>query len=231
MKVPLNTNSEVDKLGDRLRSDAAADDLRMLDEFRFGFADAYEQVISITKKVAQTEVTGRPAKSTAAIIEKLRRESTRLSQMQDIAGCRVLVPDIATQDMLTRSLVCALNDPRELDRRDKPSHGYRAVHIVVSIAGRNVEIQIRTSLQQFWAALSEKISDSFGNDLKYGVGDPGILMQLHSLSSGVELVERQRPLLEFDVETARKINEREAHIRFMGEQLLVALGVQNDFLD
>lgn len=32
------------------------------------------------------EPTGRPLKTTQAIVEKLRREKTRLSQMQDIAG-------------------------------------------------------------------------------------------------------------------------------------------------
>jgi len=36
--------------------------------------------------------------------EKLRRERTRLSRMQDIAGCRVIVPDILTQDEVVAGL-------------------------------------------------------------------------------------------------------------------------------
>jgi ppGpp synthetase/RelA/SpoT-type nucleotidyltranferase len=34
-----------------------------------------------------------------------------------------------------------------IDRREKPSHGYRAVHVIVECGGRMVEIQVRTELQ------------------------------------------------------------------------------------
>ncbi|MBI3306876.1 MAG: hypothetical protein HYZ84_03615 [Candidatus Omnitrophica bacterium] len=42
--------------------------------------------------------TGRPAKSTTSIVDKLHRESIRLSQLQDIAGCRIVVKDIQEQN-------------------------------------------------------------------------------------------------------------------------------------
>ncbi|GAC1306974.1 MAG: hypothetical protein NVSMB21_10350 [Vulcanimicrobiaceae bacterium] len=42
-------------------------------------------------------VSLRTAKSTSSIVAKLQRESTRLSQIQDIAGCRIVVPTIAAQ--------------------------------------------------------------------------------------------------------------------------------------
>jgi putative GTP pyrophosphokinase len=75
------------------------------------------------------EVSGRPAKSTAAIVDKLNRSSMRLSQMQDVAGCRTVVVDIAEQDRLVSTiegkLPCVISD-----RRLRPSHGYRAVHVV-----------------------------------------------------------------------------------------------------
>jgi ppGpp synthetase/RelA/SpoT-type nucleotidyltranferase len=44
------------------------------------------------------EPTGRPAKSTTSITEKLHRESIRLTQIQDIAGCRIVISDIAEQE-------------------------------------------------------------------------------------------------------------------------------------
>ena len=169
MKAQSLRKTEIDRLGDRLRVQETEDDLRMLDAYRFSFAHAYGQVFEKSKSVSSTEVTGRPAKSTAAIIEKLHRESIRLSQMQDIAGCRVLVTDVKAQNALVAQLAAAFNDSVVVDRREKPSHGYRAVHLVVTIEQRVVEIQIRTALQQFWALLSEKVADKFGNAIKYGL--------------------------------------------------------------
>src|SRR5262249_26239032 len=60
-----------------------------------------------------------------------------------------------------------------MDRRDKPSHGYRAVHIIAEVAGKPVEIQVRTALQHLWAEVSEKASDVLDPAIKYGGGaDP-----------------------------------------------------------
>jgi len=36
------------------------------------------------------------------------------------------------------------------DRRAKPSHGYRAVHLITKVAAKPVEIQVRTELQDGW---------------------------------------------------------------------------------
>lgn len=58
-----------------------------------------------------------------------------------------------------------------VDRRPKPSHGYRAAHVVVSVSQKLVEIQIRTALQQIWAELSEKLADVIDPAIKYGGGD------------------------------------------------------------
>jgi hypothetical protein len=69
-----------------------------------------------------------------------------------------------------------------VDRREKPSHGYRAFHLVVKYADKLVEIQIRSSLQQLWAELSEKLSDTIDPALKYGGGNPAFLKLLASTS-------------------------------------------------
>lgn len=57
-----------------------------------------------------------------------------------------------------------------IDRRDNPSHGYRAVHVIVRHSGKLVEIQVRTALQHLWAELSEKLSDLVDPAIKYGGG-------------------------------------------------------------
>jgi putative GTP pyrophosphokinase len=66
--------------------------------------------------------TGRPAKSTNAIRDKLRRASIRLSQMQDIAGCRLIVEDRRRQDALVAQLTRLFPGSTVVDRREKPSH-------------------------------------------------------------------------------------------------------------
>ena len=140
------SKSEIDRLGDRLRETVSPDDLRMLDDYRLSFADAYDEVVNTIRGRTGIDVSGRPAKSTTAIVEKLKRESIRLSQMQDIAGCRIVTDDRNTQDALTAMLAGQLTMSHVFERREKHSHGYRAVHVIVPVQARVVEIQIRTRL-------------------------------------------------------------------------------------
>src|SRR5262245_46773962 len=154
------SKTQLDRLGDRLKKgDMSEDDLRLLDQFRRSFSDAYEAVVGTIRKELALEPTGRPAKSTPSIIEKLRRESIRLTQIQDIAGCRLIVSGIVDQDNVIRALTKLFERTTIIDHRQQPSHGYRAVHVVVNHSGKAIEIQIRTTLQHLWAELSEKFSD------------------------------------------------------------------------
>ena len=183
------SKSEIDRLGDRLRETVSPDDLRMLDGYRLSFADAYDEVANTVRERTGVDVSGRPAKSTTAIVEKLKRESIRLSQMQDIAGCRIVVGDIAQQNTVTNELLGLFPDSEISDRRETPSHGYRAVHIIVPAANHKVEVQIRTQLQHLWAELSEKLADKFGIAVKYGGGTDAIRQRLGLLSENIDLLE------------------------------------------
>lgn len=99
------SKTQIDKLGDRLRKgDISDEDLRALSDYRLSFSDAYEFVIGSIQNELALEPTGRPAKSTNAIIEKLLRESIRLSQIQDIAGCRIVVRGLAEQNRAVTDL-------------------------------------------------------------------------------------------------------------------------------
>lgn len=176
------SKTSVDALGERLRGGNLSDaDLRQLDSYRRTFADAYESVISAVRGLG-LEPTGRPAKSTSAIVAKLRRATTRLSQMQDIAGCRLVVDDRHQQDQAVHSLIKLFDKAVINDRRETPSHGYRAVHIIATINNRTVEIQVRTALQHIWAEACEKVSDITGTGIKYGTGTPGLLRLFDTLS-------------------------------------------------
>ncbi len=189
------SKTQVDRLGDRLRKgDISEADLRLLDLYRSSFSNAYEIVVGIIRRETALEPTGRPAKSTTSIIEKLRRESSRLTQIQDIAGCRLIVSDIANQELVVQSLTHLFERTAIVDRRQQPSHGYRAVHVVVNYGGKRIEIQVRTSLQHLWAELSEKLSDVIDPAIKYGRGSANTraaLSKLSSLVADIELPETE----------------------------------------
>ncbi len=193
--VMATSNAQIDRLGDRLRLGSPSEaDLRALDGYRRSFGEAYETVVKILREQLHLQPTGRPAKSTSSIVDKLQRESSRLILIQDIAGCRVVVTGISEQDRVVASLISEFPQASVVDRRTNPSYGYRAVHIIVQIQGRLVEIQVRTSLQHSWAELSEKCSDVFDPAIKYGGGDEEI-RALFTDSSGTitrtEGLERQ----------------------------------------
>ena len=116
------SKTQIDLLGDRLRKgEVSDDDLGRLDDYRATFAEAYEEIVTTVRASTQLEPTGRPAKSTTSIIEKLRRETIRLSQMQDIAGCRLVVKDIVEQDQVVEKLRTAFAKVVVVDRRKQPS--------------------------------------------------------------------------------------------------------------
>ena len=188
---PLSS-ATVDQLGERLRIALTIEDLRMLDQYRREFGPDYATVVTSVRDALGLEASGRPAKSTTAIVEKLYRGSMRLSQMQDIAGCRVIVADTLVQDAVVGQ-IATLFPSTVMDRRQKPSHGYRAVHVVVRPRRRAIEIQVRTVLQHLWAEFSEKSADAFGIEVKYGGGKKTFREALDNASAMVATYEQLEP--------------------------------------
>jgi Uncharacterized protein conserved in bacteria len=185
----VTSNAKIDRLGEELRQGRiTAEVLTDLEDFRSSFGDAYAQVCQRLASLNYV-VTGRPSKSTGAIVDKLRRQSSRLSQMQDIAGCRVVVEDTFFQRRALLAIDTYLDSPQIFDRRKSPSHGYRAVHFVATFSGKRVEVQLRTRLQHVWSELSERLSDVVDPALKYGTGDPQALEFLNITSGAIREIE------------------------------------------
>jgi ppGpp synthetase/RelA/SpoT-type nucleotidyltranferase len=151
----------------------------------------YDRVVATIQRVIGLPVSGRPAKSTSSIIEKLNRESIRLSQMQDIAGCRIVVADVAEQNRIVTKMVAAFESVAVSDRREKPSHGYRAVHLIIRESSKLIEVQIRTALQHIWAEMCEKCADIADPAIKYG-GGPSAVRK--TLDRAAELVHRMESI-------------------------------------
>jgi len=184
------SKTSIDQLGDRLRKGNVSEgDLRLLDTYRRSFSPSYEMVIDTIRTTVGLAPTGRPAKSTTSITEKLQRETIRLTQMQDIAGCRLVVADIDAQNATVEALKRAFSSVDVVDRRRWPSHGYRAVHLIANVQGKQIEIQVRTTLQHLWAEFSEKLSDVIDPAIKYGGGPTDVSGLLKDYVEMVKAVE------------------------------------------
>lgn len=93
-----------------------------------------------------------------------------------------------------------------VDRREHPSHGYRAVHVIVDRRGKLIEVQVRTSLQHAWAELSEKLSDEVDSAIKYGSGDEelvSVLAMLSDASMDLEIAIKTKDINRMIVEVQR----------------------------
>lgn len=233
------SKSQVDRLGERLRKGSHSDDeIGLLDEYRRSFDDAYQFVVRTLRDLG-FEPTGRPAKSTTSIVEKLRRESIRLSQVQDIAGCRFVVPTIVEQEKSLEVLQTKFADATVVDRREKPSHGYRAIHVIPIVDGMPVEIQLRTSLQHLWSELSEKLSDLRDPGIKYGSGPKAWRVLLERKSDLVRRAEsiqlelcRVSAKAPLSLEAVRKLErELEEKIRTIQEEISTDLAELSITLD
>jgi len=93
------------------------------------------------------------------IVDKLRRlPKMNLAQLQDIGGCRAVVPTLEElQTLRARIMKVWAKDIDDVDDLlAKPrGTGYRAVHVIVKRDGRLVEVQLRTLRQHRWATSYE----------------------------------------------------------------------------
>jgi putative GTP pyrophosphokinase len=122
-----------------------------------------------------------------AITAKLERLPTRLTQMGDIGGVRVIVEEQAAADAFVADLVdnpgpaLAVAGVDDHVRQPRPD-GYRGVHVQLryrqhtggrdEFAGLRVELQVRTRLQHAWATLVETLGRIDQVDYKSGGGGP-----------------------------------------------------------
>jgi putative GTP pyrophosphokinase len=121
-------------------------------------------------------VTQRLKKQTT-ILDKLNRlPNMQLSQMADIGGVRVLLPDQAAVDDVLRRIRKnwrpGIERVRDYVADPKPS-GYRAKHLIVVKKERRIEVQLRTPLQDTWANQVEADSRWAAN-FKAGQGNQAV---------------------------------------------------------
>ena len=124
-------------------------------------------------------------KTIRSVVAKLRRQSTKLVQIQDLVGCRLVVPDVIDQIEWLETLQRLFPKAQVVDRRQTPQHGYRAVHVIVRSGVQRFEIQIRTRYQDEWATVVEKVADRLGLEVKYGGGPEAVRRPLLEVSASM----------------------------------------------
>jgi hypothetical protein len=128
---------------------------------------------------------------------RLKLDGRSLYDIQDIAGCRAIMPTIAE----VRSVLSAYEDgarhvlAKPYDYIAAPRDtGYRCYHLVYKFEGSTdeereqfkhhyVELQLRTQLQHAWATAVEAVSLVRNEDLKHGVGNSDWLRFFNLMSS------------------------------------------------
>ncbi|MBB4907370.1 nucleotidyltransferase family protein [Actinophytocola algeriensis] len=155
------SKSRISRLGKALISTnpPPVDRLHELHELLIVYDEALDAAVARIREDMNVQLTSR-LKNTGTILEKLRRTGGgSLPNVQDLAGIRMVLDCDLTEQMRFARRVESLfaaesRPPKIVDRRVEGLRGYRAVHVIVTVAGRPVEVQIRTRLQHQWANLS-----------------------------------------------------------------------------
>ena len=189
------SRTQIRKAGRRLRdlwqSDVDFDDLPKDEQaalgnayavvvgFRTGYAEPLLKVRmglqSFIKTTGYPDAqVGQRLKRFPRIMDKLvRYPSMQLITMQDIGGCRVVLPDVGAVRKVQRHIEKRwAKDVVEIyDYTAAPQDsGYRAIHIVVRRDDHLIEVQLRTGRQHQWADAVEQYSRQIGTEMKWGEG-------------------------------------------------------------
>lgn len=212
------SNTEITKLGDRLRQGMIVEaDLSLLDQFRQTFSEIDEQAYPVIQSTLSPRddctLTKRKRKTQQSIVDKLNRQpKLRLPQMQDIAGCRIVVQggsQAAQQvnELLSQAFAKPLasnssNSSQwqwQLESKNRHADGYRAIHIILKAGKKFYEIQLRTYAQDIWANLIESLCDE-DNTLKYGgtEQEQPLMHRLKALAERFHALDQQAHEVAFD---------------------------------
>lgn len=181
----------LDELGRRLcdPDSPSEDDQRHYAAYRNEHRDALARVDAVLLGLAQSELPPRFHKTAArlktldSVVNKLRRKPNHLSEMQDIAGCRLTVPSLREITHISHLLTDEFEATAEKDYTERSKSGYRAYHLILRLDdGYLVEVQLRTEIQHAWANLSETLAYRLDRSIKAGGGPPGLRRRLEELS-------------------------------------------------
>lgn len=204
------TKSEIDRAGQKvlgidISNEERKECLKIIDNWRAAHAFPTNTfTINLKKNVKDIPgaVVVQRLKRLDTILDKLERfPSMKLSRMQDLGGCRVIVPtnkDVySVIEKLRNSRIRHIeHNFKDYIETPNPNTGYRGYHIIyrynsdrkTDYNGLQVEIQVRTQLQHLWATAVETIGLFTDNGLKFNKGSETWL-RFFKLTSAVFSIE------------------------------------------
>jgi hypothetical protein len=222
--IPQNSKEEIDAAGHALVSGMASQQefdaaLDVINNWRYAhYHPLYIIQRRLRGKLQETDPNGLVAqriKRLSSIGLKLNRfPNMRLSQMQDIGGCRAILSSMDELKKLTD--IYALRDKgtrssrgikhKKINEKDyvitPKESGYRGVHMIFRYYsdkihdwdGMRIEIQFRTYLQHAWATSVETVGTFIGQALKSSVGGQDWLRFFALASSVIAIEEGSSPI-------------------------------------
>ncbi|HHY49946.1 MAG TPA: RelA/SpoT domain-containing protein [Alphaproteobacteria bacterium] len=235
---PLYSLNQVDKAGEAIVRGAEPDSpewLKALPIFwNWRSAHAYPQnAFYVTlhrraKAISEDATISQRLKRRESIVRKLwKNQKMELSQMQDIAGCRAVMPTMADVRALLenyRAHPVRSQLVRSTDYIASPRQsGYRGVHLMYRFNGRassapwnklRVELQIRTALQHSWATAVEAVDLFTNQQLKSEVGSSdwleffALVAGINAFQEGTAPVPGLSEGIDYIVDDLRALNAR-----------------------
>ncbi len=189
-----------------------------------------------SKKIDSSALVVQRLKRVPSILKKLQRTQTKsmsLSQMQDIAGCRAVMQDVAKAYALSnvykKSRGLKHKRVREKDYIKEPKNdGYRGIHLVykyksdkiTTYDGLQVELQIRSKIQHAWATSIEIVDLFTDQAIKSNEGEQEWKDFFKLISSVFARMEGQPPVPDTptdDVELYERVKEKVSHLKIISK--------------
>lgn len=222
------SNSQVDKAGAVLRewlhSDRSASAgfssverraIAVVWEYRAAFSRPLIKVNVnlrhyIKKAGCEVVVAQRLKRLPRIAVKLIKQPRMRLSQMQDVGGCRAVLPNQEAVYSVLEGIrrnwdIITVDDYAE---HPKPT-GYRAIHPIVRRDERAIEVQLRTVGQQDWADEVERIDSRASYAAKDGDGPPEVRRYLQLLADAIAQSEAGTRI---SVDDLRELSELRTHV-------------------
>jgi hypothetical protein len=163
-------------------------------------------------------------KRLASITLKLRRFSgLRLSQIQDIGGCRAIVSDVEKVKQLVEVYRASeLKHKMKIDDyiATPQASGYRGIHLIYTYNsdrstiynGQKIEMQIRSQFQHAWATAVETVGTFTRQALKSSQGEADWLRFFQLMGTAIALQEGSTPVDNTPIGTQDLRNELESYV-------------------
>jgi ppGpp synthetase/RelA/SpoT-type nucleotidyltranferase len=163
------------------------------------------------KNINNDSIIAQRIKRLDSIRQKLERQTTQLSQMQDIGGCRAVMPSQRDVEKLAHEYIQRSRASRFIHDlkwqknyiEDPKADGYRSYHLIYAYKGENkysvydnlrIEIQIRSRLQHAWATAVEAVGIFTRQALKSNQGNKDWLRFFSLMGSMIAIKEKTAPV-------------------------------------